>query len=114
MSQGVECYSCLPKTAWPPTLQCEQDLDATLRQGIDVAATFYKERLETSYSDKALSSFWFSVKVLPGDFGGLVKCLLVRAFGEAFWTPMETSDATIVVPIEHKTLESLLHDIMLS
>ena len=20
MSQGVECYSCLPKTAWPPTL----------------------------------------------------------------------------------------------
>ena len=19
MSQGVECYSCLPKTAWPPT-----------------------------------------------------------------------------------------------
>ena len=21
MSQGVECYSCLPKTAWPPTCQ---------------------------------------------------------------------------------------------
>ena len=21
MSQGVECYSCLPKTAWPPTSQ---------------------------------------------------------------------------------------------
>ena len=20
VSQGVECYSCLPKTAWPPTL----------------------------------------------------------------------------------------------
>ena len=23
MSQGVECYSCLPKTAWPPT--CDVD-----------------------------------------------------------------------------------------
>ena len=21
MSQGVECYSCLPKTAWPPTFE---------------------------------------------------------------------------------------------
>ena len=21
VSQGVECYSCLPKTAWPPTLR---------------------------------------------------------------------------------------------
>ena len=24
MSQGVECYSCLPKTAWPPTC-CESN-----------------------------------------------------------------------------------------
>ena len=23
MSQGVECYSCLPKTAWPPTSELE-------------------------------------------------------------------------------------------
>ena len=23
MSQGVECYSCLPKTAWPPTSDIE-------------------------------------------------------------------------------------------
>ena len=23
MSQGVECYSCLPKTAWPPTFLTE-------------------------------------------------------------------------------------------
>ena len=23
MSQGVECYSCLPKTAWPPTFSFE-------------------------------------------------------------------------------------------
>ena len=22
VSQGVECYSCLPKTAWPPTYSC--------------------------------------------------------------------------------------------
>ena len=24
MSQGVECYSCLPKTAWPPTSKTYQ------------------------------------------------------------------------------------------
>ena len=24
MSQGVECYSCLPKTAWPPTSNSPQ------------------------------------------------------------------------------------------
>ena len=29
MSQGVECYSCLPKTAWPPTCQIE-----SIRQGL--------------------------------------------------------------------------------
>ena len=23
MSQGVECYSCLPKTAWPPTFEAD-------------------------------------------------------------------------------------------
>ena len=27
MSQGVECYSCLPKTAWPPTYFKEEVLD---------------------------------------------------------------------------------------
>ena len=27
MSQGVECYSCLPKTAWPPTSTIELTLD---------------------------------------------------------------------------------------
>ena len=26
MSQGVECYSCLPKTAWPPTCGIRTDL----------------------------------------------------------------------------------------
>ena len=25
MSQGVECYSCLPKTAWPPTCFISRD-----------------------------------------------------------------------------------------
>ena len=32
MSQGVECYSCLPKTAWPPTCatgHAESYLDIT-------------------------------------------------------------------------------------
>jgi hypothetical protein len=93
--------------------QCEQDLDATLRKGKDLVAKFC-ERLEKSYTDKALLSFWFNAKVLPGDYGGLVKHLLSRVFGEPFWTPMESSDATIVIPVEHKTLESLIHDIMSS
>ena len=26
MSQGVECYSCLPKTAWPPTWGKETEI----------------------------------------------------------------------------------------
>lgn len=93
--------------------QCEQDLDATLRKGTDLAAKFC-ERLEKSYTYNALSSFWFNANVLPGDYGGLVKRLLARTFGETFWTPMETSDATIVIPVKHKTLESLVHDIMSS
>ena len=29
MSQGVECYSCLPKTAWPSDLErCQGNLEA--------------------------------------------------------------------------------------
>ena len=31
MSQGVECYSCLPKTAWPPTCKNESLEDALRR-----------------------------------------------------------------------------------
>ena len=31
MSQGVECYSCLPKTAWPPTLKLEPNTLAELK-----------------------------------------------------------------------------------
>ena len=27
MSQGVECYSCLPKTAWPPTFFRVADIE---------------------------------------------------------------------------------------
>ena len=31
MSQGVECYSCLPKTAWPPT--CQTSVEIHILQG---------------------------------------------------------------------------------
>ena len=30
MSQGVECYSCLPKTAWPPTCETPEAIDLKL------------------------------------------------------------------------------------
>ena len=35
MSQGVECYSCLPKTAWPPTSEVKSIRagKANLREG---------------------------------------------------------------------------------
>ena len=31
MSQGVECYSCLPKTAWPPTCENKGGFDDLLK-----------------------------------------------------------------------------------
>ena len=39
MSQGVECYSCLPKTAWPPTFYIERQTGVTFAdvEGIDEA-----------------------------------------------------------------------------
>ena len=36
MSQGVECYSCLPKTAWPPTCQTTV---AALRRELEATVT---------------------------------------------------------------------------
>ena len=43
MSQGVECYSCLPKTAWPPT--CE------------LIAFFFERKLEYSATDLIIKGF---------------------------------------------------------
>ena len=34
MSQGVECYSCLPKTAWPPDLEGGRLTNPDLKIGI--------------------------------------------------------------------------------
>ena len=36
MSQGVECYSCLPKTAWPPTSKSdiERLLDSKVKLNV--------------------------------------------------------------------------------
>ena len=36
MSQGVECYSCLPKTAWPPTC-CGQPMQLFTENTVDAA-----------------------------------------------------------------------------
>ena len=32
MSQGVECYSCLPKTAWPPTWRTQFESESNPEQ----------------------------------------------------------------------------------
>ena len=41
MSQGVECYSCLPKTAWPPTyLISQNDRKVVMRNFEGVIATY--------------------------------------------------------------------------
>ena len=38
MSQGVECYSCLPKTAWPPTYEYGSLMFDTLKKyGVDTS-----------------------------------------------------------------------------
>ena len=34
MSQGVECYSCLPKTDWPPTWDKEIAAEIAKQEGI--------------------------------------------------------------------------------
>ena len=46
MSQGVECYSCLPKTAWPPTYHIDLDAPTGPQVFIRYAspANRYKER----------------------------------------------------------------------
>ena len=35
MSQGVECYSCLPKTAWPPTYQIKVTVEENTKLTIE-------------------------------------------------------------------------------
>ena len=42
MSQGVECYSCLPKTAWPPTsAEILAQLTALANGAVDVAIAWH-------------------------------------------------------------------------
>ena len=47
MSQGVECYSCLPKTAWPPTSQASQSIDDVEITGKVKAAIFAEPGLKS-------------------------------------------------------------------
>ena len=63
MSQGVECYSCLPKTAWPPTCllsKTEQDSREDFKGVYDFAQAFRqpflpKNRPSASNSEKRVS-----------------------------------------------------------
>ena len=41
MSQGVECYSCLPKTAWPPTCAGLFGGEGFILQRFDGPGTFF-------------------------------------------------------------------------
>ena len=45
MSQGVECYSCLPKTAWPPTSVIGFD-DIQIAQYTNPSLTTVKKPIE--------------------------------------------------------------------
>ena len=59
MSQGVECYSCLPKTAWPPTSDFENryvNVAETLRQAI-TSNPFLKVFVANGYFDLATPYF---------------------------------------------------------
>ena len=51
MSQGVECYSCLPKTAWPPTFQAQ----AKKKRLLAIGAVKGFQHDSTSY---ALATLW--------------------------------------------------------
>ena len=58
MSQGVECYSCLPKTAWPPTSSCHSTHTAVgeallqLGSAEDVCMACHDGSITTTYDVK--------------------------------------------------------------
>ena len=55
MSQGVECYSCLPKTAWPPTCTTLISVD-----GAVTAGTYYYALLSAPVGTTDRTAFQFS------------------------------------------------------
>jgi hypothetical protein len=90
--------------------QSEQDLERTSRLGEEVAASFSR-RLEAAYPERFMS-LWCDVGLIPGDYSGLTRYFLAQIFGDDFWTPLEASDTSIVIPVKPQTLEKLVHGLM--
>ena len=65
MSQGVECYSCLPKTAWPPTCFIKKE---TLYETVKEQFALDREKVIKETVDdmtyKTLANLEKSVKLL--------------------------------------------------
>ena len=90
--------------------QSEQDLARTTRLGEEVVAAFCK-RMEVTYPE-CYKSLWCDVSLLPGDYCGLSRHLVGQLFGDGFWTPLEVSDSTNVIPIKLQSLEMLLDELI--
>ena len=86
MSQGVECYSCLPKTAWPPTSHLDAidtQLDTIYERYPDaeIAGEFYRRTgNETLIPVPSKEEVWGR----RSGCGGGWSCIGVAAGGEAF------------------------------
>ena len=52
MSQGVECYSCLPKTAWPPTccIKAYQFMEILKEKNIPFESDFFATAWTDTYT----------------------------------------------------------------
>ena len=57
MSQGVECYSCLPKTAWPPTWYATPN-GATVTSEADLFESWEPELGSGDERDTGRRSCW--------------------------------------------------------
>jgi len=89
--------------------QSKHDLENTFELGAQLVASFC-ERLEEQYSaDAVKEQIWYRADVVPGFYDLLAKKLLSDIFGKEFLSPLEETDETIVVPVEHESLQGLLN-----
>ena len=79
MSQGVECYSCLPKTAWPPTSSAAQAHSAP-----NSAAIVGSSDLVHEYSGVNAGQYTYRAwQYVPSTMTGLSYFILLNQYDDA-------------------------------
>ncbi|MGE4231695.1 MAG: hypothetical protein AB7F43_00035 [Bacteriovoracia bacterium] len=89
----------------------KENLELMLKQGAALLESYYS-KTQPSWSSKAIDAFWLGYSLKKGDWVGLAKWHYSKVFGSGFLKPLEETDKTLRVEVEHARLDDLIGDVI--